>query len=160
VLPLAWLFFLGGRDEKFQTVLGDTSNDAVISLEHCQDKVIEQITEAVAEQVEIAKKHQHIRLEHLTAASIEIPKISFDYQVIDNFALALAGAKANFIAVKPKQIPLWGIDPRHLSFKFNQYKNNLDFTLKYRADIYTQQEAEYMMNNLVTKINMLIKVRQ
>ena len=88
---------------------------------------------------------------------VEIPKISFDYQSLNQKDFSLGTKPGVFLKVEMPSVDLWGDDPRHLAFKLLRLQNKgLSFGLKYRLDIYNREQAEQILLQCQTMILALI----
>ncbi|MDP3268682.1 MAG: SDR family NAD(P)-dependent oxidoreductase [Legionella sp.] len=140
------VFSAARNNLKWRDAIGQVAQHPMIRCQNIHVKPLNEIAAFIMQETAEIDFYQFMPSFKLKDFNLDISKISFDFQLVDPEQFALHGAKVEFLSVSTKTIDLWGDDPRHLAFKIIQQKNQaLDFSLKYRLDMYTKEQAEIIL---------------
>lgn len=151
--------FSSGRVHDFQKdILGTLVQHPMIRCQQLHEESVVDVARSISTQLSEMDFYQYMPSFKLKDFGLNISKISFDYEVADYSKLKLNGLPLEVLAFNQPIVELWGANPRHLSFKINETKNQgIDFILKYRLDIYNEQEAQVILNYCQENIQKILK---
>lgn len=144
-------------NEDWSDAIGQIAQHPAVRCTRAAHKSLPELAQTINEELAQMELFQFMPPFQLADFGVEIPKISFDYQSLNQKDFSLGTKPGVFLKVEMPSVDLWGDDPRHLAFKLLRLQNKgLSFGLKYRLDIYNREQAEQILLQCQTIILALI----
>ncbi len=149
------VFFSGREDNEFSAVYGDTTNDVVITC--AQEKNILTMASQLREKMKQLYPLQYMRLPILKQNNLPTPMISYDFQALKPTEFS-KNHQVHTVQYGNIQQLLWGDNPRALSFKVMLSDDRLIFSLKYRTDLVSDNDASQLLETWLETVKKPIEI--
>ncbi|HRD70290.1 MAG TPA: SDR family NAD(P)-dependent oxidoreductase [Legionella sp.] len=139
------MVFCSGRNLDFQkNIIGPLVQHPLIRCKQIHARPLAEMAQYIREELIETSEYQYMPHFKLKEFQIKSAPVSLDYQYYD---LSDLEERFELVSMPDVTIDLWGNDPRHLSFKVYVYAHNkVDFSLKYRPDIYSLEQAKMILD--------------
>ncbi len=149
--PASYIMVLSiGNITEFKNTIGPIANEIPLFIPYDDSASFIQWIRVLQENLNQTLDHQEVQPEQIASLGLAIPDVSFDFQTIksnkNNGPLSLQPVPVTPLS---PHLPLWGTDPRKISFKFMHKDSFLSGSIKYRADLFHETTIKKLGEHLL-----------